>query len=382
MKLELFSEYKTGQLIPVDFHGRDEHAFMPSILPPPHVSNDAFWPLLMEARTKLTRLDAIGSQLPEVRLLLRPLQRREALTSNSLEGTFVTPRELLLFEVRKQAARGDERREDDWREVMAYDVTLRLACRWIRDGANIDRELIKRLHFVLLDRSARGRQKSPGDFRTTQVVVGADRRYIPPPASELASLLENLESYLRSPPTGLDPLVSAYVAHYQFEAIHPFQDGNGRIGRLVLSLCVYKWLELKTPCLYMSEFFERNRKDYISHLFRISTHGEWNDWIEFCLHGTIEQATASLARCEALQALKKRYQEALSSDGRATLLLDGLFCSPFITVPDAQKKLRVTYPTAKACLERLVAASVLVEMQNQHPRTFVAHEIFNAAYGD
>ncbi len=384
MDIAMFSEFKTGKLVPINFHGNDDYAFLPNPLPPSSVSNDPFWPLLMDARTKLERLNVIGAQLPDVNLLLRPLQRREALTSNSLEGTFVTPQELLLFEAQEGAAKGDQTRRDDWLEVSAYDMALTQGAGWIDDGHNVDNQLIQKLHLCLLNASARGRGKNPGQFRSSQVVVGADRRYVPPPpGDELSAALSSLEAFLALPPTDLHPLIAAYVAHYQFEAIHPFQDGNGRIGRLILSLCIYKWLGLQTPCLYMSEFFEKHRKDYISHLFRISTHGEWQDWIKFCLQGTIEQATASINRCEKLQALKKHYKAALGTNGgKALLLIDDLFKTPFLTVIDVRKKFGVSYRPAKSYLERLVACGIMVEMKNQYPRTFVAHEIFKVAYVD
>lgn len=384
MNLSTFSESKTGKLVPIDFHGNADYAFIPNPLPPSAVTNDAYWPLLLEARTKLERLNVIGAQLPDVNLLLRPLQRREALTSNSLEGTFVTPQELLLFEAQDGPTKGNQGRRDDWREVYAYDMALTQGSDWIRNGHNLDNQLIQKLHLCLLNASVRGREKTPGQFRSSQVVIGADRRYVPPPpGEELAAALSNFEAYLAAPPADLHPLIAAFVAHYQFEAIHPFQDGNGRIGRLVLSLCIYKWLGLQTPCLYMSEFFEKHRKDYISHLFRISAHGEWQDWIKFCLQGTIEQAVASIDRCEKLQSLKKRYKAVLGTNaGKALLLVDELFKTPFLTVLDVRRKFNVSYRPAKSYLEKLAAHDIVVDMQHRHPRTFMAFEIFKTAYLD
>lgn len=383
MDVTAFSEFKTGRLVPINFHGKADHAFIPNPLPPSSVSNDQHWHLLLEAHKKLERLNSMARELPDLNLLLRPLQRREALTSNSLEGTFVTPQELLLFEAHDRSAKGEGSQRDDWREVYAYDRALTRGCQWIQEGQNIDNECIQKLHLLLLNVSARGREKDPGRFRKNQVVVGSDRRYVPPPPDELQAALPNFESFMTSQPSDIDPLIAAYVAHYQFEALHPFQDGNGRLGRLILSLSIYKWGGLHSPCLYMSEFFEKHRREYIAHLFRISTHGEWKDWIDFCLRGTVEQASASINRCEALKALRKKYETQLgTSSGKAILLLDDLFKSPFITVVDVKNKFNVSYRPAKNWLERLAAENILVPMQNQYPRTFVAHEVFNAAYGD
>lgn len=384
MNLDAFSEFKTGRLVPITFHDRNDHAFIPSGLPPASIDYVSLYDLLLIARVRLERLSAISSQLPDVTLILRPLQRREAITSNSLEGTFVTPQELLLFEAAaaERAPSDQPEPRDDWREVFEYDRALRQGCEWIRANRLLDNSLICELHGLLLRASARGREKSPGQFRAKQVVVGRERRYFPPPATELAELLANFEASL-TPPPNVDPLVWAYIVHYQFEAIHPFEDGNGRIGRLVLALCAYKWLGLETPCLYMSEFFERNRKDYIQTLFRVSTHGEWNEWVTLCLQGTIEQAEASIRRCNALRALKKRYEDALGADsGRPRALLDGLFRQPFLSVVDVQKRFDVSYRAARNALERLVGADIVREMQNHYPKTYVAQEIFNAAYVD
>ncbi|MDX2200922.1 MAG: Fic family protein [Phycisphaerae bacterium] len=382
MDVNAFSEFKSGRLVPINAGRHSDYAFVPDPLPPSIVTNDAHWPLLLAAHKKLARLDVMAAELPDLNLLLRPLQRREAMTSNSLEGTFVAPEELLLFEAQDSKA-SDEGKRNDWLEVAAYDTALTRGCELIRDGHRITKAMMLQLHRLLMDGSVRGRERRPGEFRTKQVVVGANRRYVPPPPEELAAALANFEVFMVTPPSEIDPLIAAYVAHYQFEAIHPFEDGNGRLGRLLLALCNYQWLALNTPCLYMSEFFERNRKDYIWHLSRISTHGEWRDWIDFCLRGTIEQADDSMRRCEVLRGLRKAYLARLGAKSdKSVLLLDDLFKSPFITVIEVKKKFDVTYPTAKSYLERLVAEGVITEMKDRSLRTYVAREIFDAAYGD
>ena len=381
MELTRFTEHKTGRVLPIRVGDRqDDWAFVPNPLPPSWTQHPRLWPLIVQAHSQIARLDGIGQNLVDARLLLRPLQRLEALSSNSLEGTFVTPTELLLFEAQKSdAAPAGQRRTEDWREVLNYDRAIEHGCRLIEQGRELNAALFCELHAMLLA-GGRGRDKRPGAFRNTQVYVGVDRRYIPPPADAVAACVADLEAYLGAG-DALDPLVRAYVAHYQFEAIHPFHDGNGRLGRLLLSLMIHKWMRLSQPFLYMSEFFDKNRKDYIEKLYRVSTHGEWDEWIEFCLLGTIEQADSSIRRCQELQALKARYQQDAGLTGRRMhTLIDRLFSAPIVTIAEIAEEFDVTYHTAQSDVERLVRAGILVQITNQRPKAFVAREIFDIAY--
>ncbi|QOJ13373.1 MAG: Fic family protein [Planctomycetia bacterium] len=382
-----FSEFKTGNLVPITIGGREDYAFVPRELPALQSLPPELFPLQQDARIRIERLDgrvrALG--VGDGRLLIRPLQRREALTSNRIEGTIVTPTELLLFDAAKRddnAPKVESARSRDWGEALAYDVALRTGCQWIDDGRALDQSLIRQLHSELMSVSARGREKSPGSIRIRLVTIGHDRRYIPPPPEELGRLLTNLESYFLEPKDQLDPLLRAFVAHYQFEAIHPFEDGNGRIGRLLLALTIYKWLGLTTPCLYLSEFFDRHRRDYIQMLYRVSSHGEWTEWLEFCLKGTIEQAEESIRRCDALETLRTEYRDTVPKKGRPRMLIDDLFVEPFITVADVMRKFQVTYKTAKADLETLKSLGILSDKKDVYPRTLAAKDIFRIAYGE
>ena len=383
METARFSEFKTGRLVPITVGELTDYAFCPNPLSDTWTMNQSLWPLLSEASDKLSKLDGLGAALPSPSLLLRPLQRREALTSNSLEGTFVTPKELLLFEA--ESSRQNEDREPrvaDWMEVINYDSALQQGCRKIANGHALDRNLLCDLHQVLLA-GARGRDKSPGVFRDTQVFIGADRRYIPPPPPEMATALDHWESYLAATASDLHPLIRAYVAHYQFEAIHPFKDGNGRIGRLWLSLTLYEWMKLNRPWLYMSEFFERNRRDYIDHLFAVSAGGEWDEWLEFCLLGTREQAERTIKRCDVLRQMKQDYQARAGHLGpRMNPIIESLFENPFVGVTGVQRRFDITYPTANSDIERLIAIGVLERIEKSRPKRFIAKDIFWAAYGD
>jgi len=182
-----------------------------------------------------------------------------------------------------------------------------------------------------------------------------------------------------------DPLVDCFLIHYQFEAIHPFVDGNGRVGRLLLAIMLQQRCGLAKPWLYLSDYFERYREEYLQHLFNVSARADWESWIDFCLHGTLTQARDTIARCDRLLKIKDEYAFRLASVGgslRLGQIVESLFQSPYVRVADLPQRLNVTYPTARADINRLVQAGILSELPNVSPKTFYAREIFNVAYED
>lgn len=369
-----FSEFKTGDLEPIRIQDRyDDFTFIPHPLPPRNWDLDrSLWPLVADARDRVSELNGVARTLPNPTLLIRPLQRREAITSNRIEGTDVSPTELLLSET-------CDTKSADWHDVVAYDDALREGTRRLAEGRTIDGTLICELHARLLATS-RGRDKHPGQFRTIPVFVGG-RRFIPPPADRIADLVANLESYFES--THADPLVRAFLGHVQFETIHPFEDGNGRIGRLMLSLCLARWLRHAQPWLYLSEFLDRHRDEYILRMTAVRTNGEWDQWIRFGLHGAIEQADTSIVRCRKLADLRARYDASVGQDNkRMPAILDRLFTNPFLEISRWKADRGMTYHTAKADVAKLLAAGVVSEVENRSPTTFIANEIFKTAYGD
>lgn len=380
MRIEPFGEFKTGQLIPINPEGRfHDYAFVPNPLPPAWAPGESIWPLIAQARASVERLEGAGGILPSPGLLLRPLQRREAIKSNSIEGTYVSPEELLLFEAEQSQVRDPKNeRMNDWREVIRYDFALNEGCQRIAAGETIDRKLICDLHRSLLQ-TARGKDKRPGQLRDRQVYVEAGRRYIPPPPEYVDGLIANLETYLQSRDS--DPLVRAFIAHYQFEAIHPFEDGNGRIGRLILSLCIYKWLGHSNAWLYLSEFFDRNRKEYINRLLAVSTSGEWNEWVEFCLHGAIQQADSATATCRRLDELKRKYEQQVGHlSSRMNAILQRLLTNPIIETSQLARELGLSYNTVKRDIQKLVNNGILDELPDSRPRAYCAREFFSIAY--
>lgn len=192
----------------------------------------------------------------------------------------------------------------------------------------------------------------------------------------------NFEKYINEGDDRFDPLVLCYIAHYQIEAIHPFADGNGRIGRVLLALMIYSVMKHTMPWLYLSAFFERHKQEYTDLLFGISTHGDWHKWVEFCLVGTIEQARDSIRRCHLISNLRDDYHERIGSTStpRSHSIINRLFESPIVTVPVVADQCAVTYKTAQRDIDRLTSVGILHEVQHARPRTFFARELFQIAY--
>ena len=380
-----FGESSLGQLTPVQLLGKD-WAFIPDPLPPTWRFPERLWPLLAEAVGAVKELDGTGrSLLPNPELLLHPLQTREAITSSSLEGTYVTPEQYLLFQLPSDEPEHVSNELADWREVDNYGKALRKGIELL-DELPLCSRLIKEMHEVLVT-GARGESRTPGEFRTGQVQIGPTARYVPPPARLIEAHMENLEKYMnetREDPF-CHPLVRCYIVHYQLEAIHPFNDGNGRIGRALFALMIYKWMELYMPWLYMSAFFERYKKDYIDNLFNISTVADWESWIAFCLHGTIAQSKDAVLRCQTFKNLKEAFHKRIDSadaSARTHKIIEGLFTRPIVIMPDLQRRFNISQPTARADVKRLIRAKILVEVEDRKPKVFYSPEIINAAYRD
>jgi Fic family protein len=375
-----FTEYAPGRIVPISTDWGSDHAFIPNQLPPNWEFPLSLWPRLAEAKEQIGVLEGLGRYLPNPGLLLQPLKIREALQSSALEGTFSTARQLLLFELASKSPDASPATTADLREVQncrqalqhAFDSDLPLSWR-----------LIKELHAILMA-GVRGQNQTPGEFRHGQVGIGSRGRFIPPPASEVPQQMDALEKYLHDA-DHFDPLVRCFLVHYQFESIHPFWDGNGRVGRFILALMLQRGCTLSKPWLFLSDALNRRRSEYIERLYRVSTHGDWGGWIEFCLHATIAQAQSTAKRCDDLMALKERYRHAVTVAGgsiRLSGLVERLFESPYISITEAAAVFGVHYQTAQKDLDRLAEVGVLREIQGLRPKTYFAPELYDIAYGD
>jgi Fic family protein len=371
----------TGRLVPVPKGLPDvQLAFIPNPLPPNWEWPANLWRLLVEARKCLSSLDGTGKHLPNPEILLHPLQSREAQLSSQLEGTITDPQQQVLFEADPQYPVSKSDPNNAFQEVFNYRRALRLRL----DGENnlpLSLRLVKELHAVLMT-GVRGSEQRPGEFRKIPNQIGNPARFVPPPPQNLDETLDSFETYLHSD-DGFDPLVRAFLAHYQFEAIHPFRDGNGRVGRLLLSVMIAEWCGLSSQWLYMSPFFEKRRREYMDLLLGVSTRGEWEPWIRFCLEGVVVQSVDAEKRCDKLLTLHREFHARIKGGSvRLSKLVDDLFSRPVITVSQYKSHFGVSYPTARSDLKKLEGMGIVHPLPGLDVITYYCNPIYTITYED
>lgn len=355
-------------------------AFVPAPLPPILQFTSETLNLLSLADQKLGELAGVGKMLPNPHMLIGPFLRHEAVLSSRIEGTLATEEELLLFELNPAV----EVKAPDVREVANYVRALEFGFKRLKD-LPVCLRLIRELHERLLQ-GVRGADRRPGEFRTVQNYIGIhgqpiqNARFVPPPVLELGAALDQFEKFL-SNRSGLPLLLELALSHYQFEAIHPFVDGNGRIGRLLLSLLLCERGPLPQPLLYLSAYFEKNRAQYVELLFEVSRSGAWQEWIQFFLKGVAIQSGDAIVRSQKLLELWQQYRGRMQTVRASALgldLIDSLFSSPALTIPMAANRLKVTYASAKLNIDKLVKGGILKEITgHRRYRVYVAPEIIN-----
>lgn len=340
---------------------------------------------LGEAERELGRLAGAAGRLLNPHMVAGPLLRREAIVSSRIEGTVATPQDVLVLEAADAVVPPLASGLDSTREVLNYVRALEHGMERLADLPLCVR-LFCELHQVLLE-GVRGDRERPGELRTIQNWIGAPgspiraARFVPPPPAEMRGALDALERYLNEEPSAasLPPLVKAALAHYQFEAIHPFRDGNGRVGRLLITLSLVAWGLIRDPLLYMSSYFERRRGEYADRMLAVSTAGDWDGWIRFFLAGIAESSRDGLRQTERLLELRERYQAQVQSaraSARLPRLVDHLFRRPSVTIADAARVLDVTFASASASVRRLVEAGILQEATGRRrDQVFVTPEI-------
>ena len=356
-----------GRYVPVTTAGEPFLAFVPTPLPPepPVEWSAALRKRFDAALVAIGRLDAITALLPNASLLLYSFVRKEAVLSSQIEGTQSSLADLLLYEI--DEAPGVP--VDDAREVSRCVAALERGHELLRDGLPLCMRLLGEMHEVLM-RHPGGRSKTPGETRRTQVWIGGTRpgnaAFVPPPADALPDCLAALERFLNDEPEPVPALLKAALVHVQFETIHPYLDGNGRIGRLLVTLLLDHWKLLTKPLLYLSLFFKRHREDYYRRLNAVRVDGDWEGWLDFFLDGVATIADEAVASARELFALvAKDRVRVLASEGMsigALRLFELLPRHPIVTVASAMKMLDTTKPTAGRAVELLVGAGVLVEM--------------------
>lgn len=382
MNPQKFTKNKTGRLVRTT---DGASAFVPDDLPP---DLSLSWELVnqnSEADRKLSELAGAARTLPNPHLLIAPFTRREAVLSSRIEGTVASISDVFAYE--GAGAVPNERR--DVLEVANYVRALEFGIDQL-EKLPVSLRLIKEVHKRLMH-GVRGHNMIPGEFRRAQNWIGPpgstriqDAKFVPPPVPEMHRSLDDFEKFLHGP-RNLPPLVRMAIMHYQFETIHPFFDGNGRIGRLLITLLLVSEELLPQPLLYLSAFFERYRQDYYKLLFEVSCNGNWHDWIMFFLRGVAEQAEDALDRSKNLQALLARYRTTvheITSSSNVLHLAEHLFARPFITVAGAAEELQVTIPAAQKIVDKLVKAAILQEITGrQRNRIYRAHEIMSIIEG-
>lgn len=372
MDTQSFKNSPTGKLFKTP---QGYWSFMPNPLPPKLTWEEDLIFLLSEAERSLGNLEGIGQIMPNPHLLITPFIHKEAVLSSRIEGTQSSLSDLYLFEATK-VEKGDVLEVENYVKAIEYGLnrleTLPLSLRLIRE-----------IHQILME-GVRGEYATPGEFRKSQNWIGPpgcnleNAIYIPPAPDKIGEALDKFEKFLHAS-FHLPPLIEAALVHYQFEAIHPFLDGNGRIGRLLITLLLCQRGCLSKPLLYLSAFFESHRQEYYYHLLNLSQKGSWDKWITFFIQGVLEQAKDAIKRSNLLLELHQKLREKIQRPRISVFvlrLLDLLFISPVITVNLVAEKLDITFPAASKGIIILEKEGILRETTGKkRNRVYVADEI-------
>lgn len=361
-------------------------AFVPNPLPPDITWSSSLVSLLSEADRDLSRLSTLIGAFPFPRLLIQPFMRNEAVISSRIEGTHASLIDVYTYET---AQLSFFESTDDVREVYNYVRAMDYGLERLK-SLPISLRLMRELHVKLME-NVRGGMLTPGEFRRSQNWIGpvgstpSTAPYVPPPVEEMHQALDALEKFIHAD-TDIPPLIRAGLIHYQFEAIHPFLDGNGRVGRLLIVLLFCEWGLLSQPLLNLSVYIEHYRQEYYDLLLGVSQKGAWEAWLRFFLRGVSEQARESVVRVERLQEIRAKYQPIVDQDRnslRMAAVIDYLFSRPILSVRQASDGLSIPFKTAQAYLSKLVQAGVLREITGYaRNRIFQAEEILRAMHGN
>jgi Fic family protein len=336
--------------------------------------------LLEEANYKLGELNAFSTFVPDVDVFIKMHIIKEATQSSRIEGTRTNIDEAVLDE--KDIL---PEKKDDWQEVQNYIEAMNYSIKRL-EKLPLSSRLIRETHKILL-KGVRGKNKTPGEFRTSQNWIGgatvADASFVPPHHSLIPELISDLEKFLNNEKIKVPHLIRIGMAHYQFEAIHPFLDGNGRIGRLLITLYLVTRGLLNKPTLYLSDFIEKNRSLYYDNLFNVSTKSDIEHWIKFFLVGIIETSKVSIDTLDKITKLRDKLEnKTILSLGKripkAKSLLIYLYSKPVVTVSDVMKKLAITKPTANALIKDFYMLGILKEQTGfRRNRIFIFSDYLN-----
>ena len=376
MQPEAFQNSSAGRF---QRHPHGYWTFVPNPLPPAIDWSPALIAALSEADRAVGELAGLARSLPNPDLLIKPFVRREAVLSSRIEGTRASVADLYAYEA-VQLTRFEL--PDDVREVENYVRALNYGLARL-DDFPFSLRFIRELHARLMQ-GVRGEQWTPGEFRRSQNWIGtpgsplASADYVPPPVEAMHEALHDLEQFIHAE-SKLPPLVRIALLHYQFEAIHPFLDGNGRVGRLLINLLFYTWDLLPHPLLYISAYFNEHRDAYYGELLAVSRQGAWEAWLLFFLEGVRTGSLDSIGRIRRLQALQETYRaqfQTARASARLLQAVDALFEQPVFTVQQLAERLGVNYPTALRYINQLLEKDIVREITGRaRDRVFSATAI-------
>jgi Fic family protein len=354
----------------------DYEAFIPDPLPPRIEFTPQLLRVLSDADRLVGQLAGEGRSLPNPHLLMRPFVKREAVLSSRIEGTQATLGELLAAD----AGATVDRSPDDLREVANYVTALEHGLKRLK-SLPLSLRLVRELHEKIMQ-GVRGGHATPGEFRRSQNWIGPpgctlqNASYVPPPPNELMGCLGKWEDSLHD--RSIPPLVHVGLLHYQFEAIHPFLDGNGRVGRLLVTLFLVEREILPTPLLYLSAFFEATRADYYARLAAVSHRAAWGDWLEYFLNGVARMSEDARSRAERINSLLAKWRQAVAdtSSKAPAALIELLAENPYWAVGRLSDRLKVAFTTAQRAVDMLVSRGILEQVGDaKRARVFCAKEI-------
>lgn len=375
---------ETGEFISCSVAEEKYLAFVPATLPPkPPLDMGQLGNLLASASAALGRLDGLAGFLPDIGLFIYMYVRKEALLSSQIEGTQSSFSDLLIHE--NELAPGAPA-EEDVQDVSNYIAALNHGLERMRSGFPLSLRLIREIHETLLSKG-RGSNKMPGEFRRSQNWIGGPRpskaRFVPPPPDRLDECLNAFEKFLHADDDGLPVLIRAALAHVQFETIHPFLDGNGRIGRLLITLLLCADGVLKEPILYLSLWFKTRRNEYYDQLQYIRDTGDWEEWINFFLRGVIETADQGVATARRILELfdtdQRRVETTLGKAAPSALkILAHMRKKPVIAPKDLVAQLELTMPTINTALSNLEKIGIIHEITGRQRDRMFAYKAYLA----
>jgi len=356
--------------------------FIPNPLPPIVQWSPALISAVGAAERSVGKLDSLANTLPSPHILVRPFVRREAVLSSRIEGIRASLGDVYVYEAAQLSYLESA---TDVREVHNYVRALDYGLE--RSGSlPVSLRLIREIHAVLMD-GFRGEHLTPGEFRRSQNWIGPPgstlktAKFVPPPVDEMHTSLSSMEKFMHAA-SDIPPLVRNALIHYQFEAIHPFLDGNGRVGRLLVILLLIEWGLLSQPWLYLSAYFETHRTAYYDNLLAVSQRGKWENWLFFFLEGIRDQSMDAIASIERLQLLRRAYHERLSDERAAERLMqavDVLIERPILSIRQLEAAMGVPYRTAQRYIEKLELLGILREMTGRaRNRLYQADEVLSA----